>query len=126
MDDDLGRFASLQSLCNLTRPEKSLLLRAPLGREAGGLALCESAVFETADDPDYQAMLKQITDASQRHQQEKRFDMDGFRPLPSYVREMKRFGILAVDLPNDAPIDVYATEQAYWQSLWYRATPDSE
>ena len=51
----------------------------------------------------------------------KRFDMPGFRPRRGYVREMKRYGILPADTPLDAAIDVYATDQAYWRSLWYRA-----
>ena len=49
--------------------------------------------------------------------------MPGFRPLPSYVREMKRYGILPKDLAADADIDVYATDRAYWRSLWYK--PDA-
>jgi len=53
----------------------------------------------------------------------KRFDMQGFRPLPSYVREMRRYGILPKDPPEDVEIDVYATDQAYWRSLWYK--PDA-
>jgi hypothetical protein len=119
-----GRSRTPQSLCNLTRPQKSLLLRAPLGRAAGGLALCESAVFETADDPDYQAILKQITEASQRHQQEKRFDLEGFRPNDHYTIQMQRFGVLPQALVHDEPIDVYAVDEAYWQTFWYRGSKD--
>jgi len=33
---------------------------------------------------------------------------------------MKRYGVLPRDLPADAPIDVYATDRRYWQSLWHR------
>jgi hypothetical protein len=33
---------------------------------------------------------------------------------------MKRYGILPADQPDDAAVDVYATDRAYWQSLWYR------
>jgi len=69
-----------QSLCNLTRPEKSLLLRAPLSGQSGGLGLCEPTVFSDTDDPDYQTMLAAILDAAGRHQETKRFDMPGFRP----------------------------------------------
>ena len=39
---------------------------------------------------------------------------------PHSVREMKQYGILPKDLPADAPIDVYANDRAYWQSLWYK------
>jgi hypothetical protein len=33
---------------------------------------------------------------------------------------MKRYGILPAHLPDDAPIDVYAADRAYWQSHWHR------
>ena len=33
---------------------------------------------------------------------------------------MQRFGILPKDLPPDAPVDPYKTDQAYWRSVWYR------
>jgi hypothetical protein len=46
--------------------------------------------------------------------------MPGFRPRAEYVRQMKRFGILPDDLPDAAPIAVYATDQSYWRSLWFR------
>jgi hypothetical protein len=35
---------------------------------------------------------------------------------------MQRFGILAPDLGANAVIDVYATDQKYWRSLWWRPT----
>jgi hypothetical protein len=47
--------------------------------------------------------------------------MPGFKPNEHYVREMKRYGVLpeSFDLAND-PIDVYATDDAYWRSMWHR------
>jgi hypothetical protein len=34
---------------------------------------------------------------------------------------MKRFGILPEALnPAQGPIDVYATDQAYWKSFWFQ------
>jgi hypothetical protein len=44
--------------------------------------------------------------------------MPGFRPPAMYVREMQRFGILPRAAGEDQRIDVYATDQAYWRSLW--------
>ncbi len=43
------------------------------------------------------------------------------RPSPNYIREMKRYGVLPEDfqLGRD-PIDVYALDEAYWQTLWHR------
>jgi hypothetical protein len=110
---------SLESLTNLDRPEKSLLLSALLARHAGGLGLCEKAVFADSSDPGYQQLLAAINASAEKLRSRKRFDMRDFRPNEHYIREMQRFGILPSELgPND-PIDVYATDQAYWRSFWY-------
>jgi hypothetical protein len=50
---------------NLTHPEKSLMLTAPLSTQAGGRGLCRNEdgapqVFKDTADPDYQAMLRAI------------------------------------------------------------------
>ncbi len=109
---------------NLTRPEKSLLLLAPLSREAGGYGLCKApekaAVFASKDDPGYQALLAMIQAGQSKLREIKRFDMPGFKPRPEYVREMQRYGVLpkTFDLTRDA-IDVYEVDRRYWQSLWY-------
>jgi len=51
------------------------------------------------------------------------FHVPDFRPNKHYVREMKRFGILPAEFdPAADPIDVYATDRAYWRSFWYRPT----
>ena len=143
----------LQAPLNLTRPEKSLLLLAPLARKTGGLGLCKSkapaakprpwkprttddeldeilaernkkppdaAVFADATDRDYHALLAAVRAAKTHLDRIKRFDMPGFRPNVHYIREMTRYGVLPPTLgPND-PIDVYAADQAYWRSFWYR------
>jgi hypothetical protein len=113
---------------NLSRPEKSLFLLAPLAESAGGYSLCKPKgngkprpVFANAEEADYQALLKAVC-ASQAHLERiGRFDMPDFRPNRHYIREMKFYGILPSDLGPDAPIDVYATDRAYWESLWYKA-----
>jgi len=115
-----GNARPPQSLCNLSRPEKSLLLRAPLAREAGGLGRCKPAVFSGSDDPDYRQMLSRIVAASRKHHAQKRFDMDGFLPNVYYFRKMQSYGILPAGLSPDEPIDVYATDSAYWKSFWYQ------
>lgn len=104
-----------QALCNLTRPEKSLLLRAPLAKSAGGLERCGQAVFAHAGDPAYRAMRERIEIAAQRHAAEKRFDLPGFRPNDYYIRALQRYGALPADLAPDAPVDPYAADRAYWQ-----------
>jgi hypothetical protein len=113
----LGEAPLHQGLCDLDRPEKSLLLRAPLGKGAGGLQLCGRPVLADRGDPDYREMLAAIEDALQRLAQHKRFDMAGFRPHPSYVREMQYFGVLPRRLPDDGPVDTYAADRAYWKTF---------
>ncbi|MHB8970284.1 MAG: HzsA-related protein [Pirellulaceae bacterium] len=122
--DDVRRRWSRDLFYNLSYPEKSVLLRAPLAKQAGGFAACGTLVFADTADPDYQKILAAIQDAQARLQQILRFDMPGFRPRAEYVREMKRYGILPADQPDDVAVDVYATDRAYWQSLWYRADSD--
>jgi hypothetical protein len=119
--NDIRRRWSRDLFYNLSRPEKSLLLLAPLAKGVGGLERCGKPVFSHTSDPDYQAVLRTIRDAKRHLDEIKRFDMPGFRPRAEYVREMKRFGILPSDLSDGAAIDVYATERAYWQSLWHKA-----
>ncbi len=114
-----GRDRTPQSLCNLTRPDKSLLLRAPLARAAGGLGLCSPVVFSSTEDPDYQRIRSAIVTASDEHHRTKRFDMPGFRPNDHYIHQMQQYGVLPKELPRAGPVDVYETDQAYWRSFWY-------
>jgi len=106
--------------CNLSRPEKSHLLLAPLAKKAGGLGLCKKEVFADTNDPLYQALLKSIQGGHDRLVEGKRFDMPGFRPNPNYIREMQRFGFLPKDLRPDQPIDIYSVDRAYWDSFNYQ------
>lgn len=117
---------------NLTHPDKSLMLSGPLSRAAGGHGTCrekdrpagEGAVFTTTEDPDYQAILAMCRAGQRRLDEVKRFDMPGFKPRSEWVGEMKRMGILPSELDAaQTPIDVYATERAYWNSLHYQPKP---
>jgi hypothetical protein len=126
-------YVARHLIYNLTRPEKSLVLLAPLSSRAGGYGLCKDkegtsfkteAVFADTRDPGYQTILALCVAGKEYLDTIKRFDMPGFRPRPAYVREMKRYGIVPEHLANDARIDVYATDRAYWQSLWYNPNPD--
>ncbi len=118
------RFSS-HAVYNLTRPEKSMLLLAPLSREDGGYGLCGKDVLSGTGDPAYQAILASINEAQRELGQMKRFDMPGFVPRYAWVREMKRFGILPPDHDPAQPVDYYAVEREYWESLWYRPTRDT-
>ena len=118
-NDPVARF-SPNILLNFTRPLRSPLLLGPLARSAGGFGSC-GEVFNDTQDPDYQVLLSAIQRVKADLDAEPRFATPGFKPNPQYVREMKKYGILppAFDLAQDS-LDVFATDQQYWQSLWYR------
>jgi hypothetical protein len=112
---------------NLTHPDQSLMLLAPLAKAAGGWGLCHEpgstnrvAVFNETNDSDYAALKAMCVTGKERLEQIKRFDMANFRPRQDWVREMKRYGILAAEMKSDEQVDVYAVEKKYWESLWYR------
>ncbi len=114
-----GNARPPQSLCNLTRPDKSLMLRAPLARDAGGLGWCSADVFADTDDLGYQALLAAIVEAADQLAEAKRFDMPGFRPNAYYLRQMQQYGILPADPDADEAIDFREIERAYWRSFHY-------
>lgn len=108
-------------LFNLSRPEKSLFLKAPLAKEAGGFGMGKDgkAVFKSTDDPDYKILLAMIQDGKDVLEKVKRFDMKGFRPPKPYLREMMRYGVLPAtfDIDNE-PVDPYALDRRYWALDW--------
>ncbi len=105
--------------------EQSLLLLAPLSKEAGGLGKCKDektpAVFADKEDPDYIALkgeIEKIRDVCYPggfHWQ------PGFRPLEMYYREMKRYGVLAPDVDSSTPLDPFEVDQKYYE-LFYPET----
>jgi hypothetical protein len=107
-------------LYNLTRPEKSLQLLAPLARAAGGYGLC-GEVFTGTNDADWLALLGGIRETKTHLDAITRFNQPNFRPEPEYLREMRRYGILPEHQSATAPVNVYEIDRRYWQSLWYRA-----
>ena len=118
-NDPVARL-SPNVLLNFTRPEFSALLLGPLAKSAGGYGSC-GEVFKDTKDADFQAMLGAIRRAKADLDREPRFGTPGFKPNRQYVREMKRFGTLpaSFDLAKDA-IDVFATDQTYWRSMWHQ------
>jgi hypothetical protein len=125
--DDPRLNTSRHIVFNLSRPEKSLILLAPLAESAGGWGLCRdpaadapAPVFAGTGDPDYRKLLAFCTAGKDRLDEIKRFDMPGFKPRADWVREMKRYGVLPPDCDPHMPLDVYEVERRYWESLWYR------
>ncbi len=120
----LPRRMSNHLVFNLTRPEKSLILLAPLSKAAGGYGICrkeDRPVFADTDDADFKALLGLVHESKALLDRNMRFDMPGFRPSLHYVRNMKDYGILPKSLnPRENRIDPYKTDQEYWSSFWYR------
>ena len=122
---------SRHRLFDLTNPAQSLLLMAPLSEAAGGcndpkktkdgktIPRC-AKVFKATSDPDYKAILALCAAGKKNLETIKRFDMPDFKPRPGYIREMKRYGCLPAtyDRQKD-PIDTYAVDRKYFESLWY-------
>jgi hypothetical protein len=125
---------------NLDDPAKSPLLLAPLAKDAGGWGVCKgsttqtakdktatsapagsiAAVFANTNDPDYQKLLKAIQGGRDQLLEIKRFDMPDFQPSRNYIREMKRYGILPLDLdPTKTRVDPYKTDELYFRSFWH-------
>ncbi|MCF7973326.1 MAG: hypothetical protein K9N55_05895 [Phycisphaerae bacterium] len=123
---------------NLSKPEKSPLLLAPLARDAGGWGTCRARsqskeqtreagkLFEDTDNSDYQAILAYVEEGKRSLERNKRWDMPGFKPHPYYVREMKRYGILpeTFSLEHETDIDVFEIDRRYWESSWYYPNHD--
>jgi len=117
ISDNDARYSRLL-LFNLSHPEQSRLLTAPLAQSAGGKGKCERVVFESADDPDYQTLLAGIHRAVRYIEEESnRYTMRPFVPHHSYAREMVRFGVLPSDHDLKSPIDPFTTDRRYWELM---------
>ena len=81
-------------------------------------------MFRTTADPDYLKLLGCMKDYQAALEQTTRFDMASFRPHPTYISEMQRYGILPNSINSvEEPIDVYAADRAYWDSFHEQLQP---
>ena len=62
----------------MLKPENNNFMLAPLAKEAGGTGLCQEAVFESKDDPDYQKLLEVFLPIQELLQHRPRADMPNF------------------------------------------------
>lgn len=116
-DDPMTKYSG-HILVNMTHPQDSPLILAPLSKSAGGWGCC-GEVFADQSDPDYQRILKSLEEGKKQADQRPRYGTPGFRPNRQYIREMKKYGVLAPDFdPDQSPIDIFAADQAYWRTYW--------
>lgn len=124
--EELPRRFSHHRVYNLTRPEKSLILLAPLAKSAGGYGICHAdddrPIFAVKSDPDYVALLQLVQESKTLLDADPRFDQPDFLPSTHYIRAMQTYGILPRSLdPQTARVDPYETDRAYWRSFWHQA-----
>lgn len=116
-DEDL-RF-SAHVLLNMSRPQYSPLLLAPLPADEGGWGMC-AYQFKDKEDPKYQGLLAVMQQRKKQYDQRPRYGTAQFKPNPQYIRELKRFGVLPPSFdPARDPIDVFDADQDYWRLFWY-------
>ena len=124
--------SSRHFLFNLSRPELSLIVLAPLSPKAGGMGMClrdrqtgkvekQIEVFRSTDDPDYKTLRAMVQAGKARLEETGRFDMPTFRPPMPYIREMQRYGVLPATIKPGDKVDCYAADRAYWKSFWWPA-----
>lgn len=121
--DDKRLLRSRHLVFNLSRPEQSLVLLAPLSKEKGGYGLCKQTdgtpaqVFTDQGDTGYRAILAMCEAGKRRLETIKRFDMPGFRPPAPYVREMVRYRVLSEFPAPEFAVDPYQCDRDYWRSF---------
>ena len=126
LDLTMDKPSTRNDAVNLTRPEKALLLLAPLDKNAGGLGYCRKgkgshAVYKSKSDPGYKALLDYMNVLKKAQDNNKRYNMPGFKPNGHYIQNMKRYGIIPADYdPKTQEIDVFKTDRDYWESVRWK------
>jgi hypothetical protein len=120
-DDPLARFGR-DIVLNLSRPEMSPLLLAPLAKDAGGWQTC-GTVFADRRDPDYRKLLASLRKSKEEMNKPPRYGTPEWTPNRQYLREMKKFGVLPAHTKDR--IDPFAVDQRYWQLLQREALGNS-
>jgi hypothetical protein len=108
----------------LSKPEMSLLLRAPLAKSAGGLGLCSKskdgsgAVFPDKSDPDYRKILEEINKSAVRYKPGSDWYGTDFKPNSDYIWHMKKYGVLPKNWVYDNKTDWYKLDLKYFDHLY--------
>jgi hypothetical protein len=133
---------------NMTHPEKSLMLLAPLSKDAGGYGLCRKRdasskfrrapknppeappanVFTSKDDPDYQALLGELQKASGFLHEKRYFKYaEQWRPIDSVLNQMVYYGVLPEGYQWDPEtFDPWAIDQRYYELFYPPLVPHEQ
>jgi len=113
---------------NLTHPEFSQMLTAPLAKKAGGIQLCTAEaggpVFKDKSDPDYQAMLKALQKGHLTLLADPRVDMPEARKPKNLEKALAKVVVNNWRTRTDGWISKNATYKA--SSIIKRWTTDPE
>lgn len=137
-----GRYSRFE-IFDLSYPELSKAVRAPLSRAAGGLGVCEEKsgkpVFTSVEDEDYLAILNAIKRGRQYIlEEDNRPEMlipsenngrdcpQKYVPRWPYLREMIRYGLLPYDADPNASYNPYELDEIYWESLHYKVPQSAD
>ncbi len=135
------RARDLDYMFNMEHPEQSLMLLAPLPKDAGGYGLClqrdsrskykrlpkdfkleadPANIFESRDDPNYKALLQQLKEMSAHLKKRATFPhAEKWRPVGDYIRAMKLYGVLPENYNwEQHPIDPFKIDEHYY-SIFY-------
>ena len=113
------------TLYNLTDPDDSIFLRAPLDKSAGGYGWCKDkngnpvSVFKDKSDPDYQLVRNEIVNTMERQKKYGRIEMPNYQPKPYYTHWMKRFGVLPKGYKDGDKVNFYDLDESYWKTFWW-------
>ena len=64
----------------IVNPQMNAFMLAPLAKDAGGSGACGKAIFASAADPDYQALLRVFEPVLAQLRTRPRTDMPGAKP----------------------------------------------
>ena len=136
MSEDGGRY-NRHLIFDLSWPEQSKIVRAPLAKEAGGLGVCQAksgkVIFADKNDKDYQTILAAVARGRKFILEEcPRFCMSyssvnngpdcpqRFFARPEYIHHMIQYGVLPENFDPKTSVDPFELDQKYWKSLWYQ------
>ena len=108
---------SSEAVFNLTFPENSAVLCAPLDAKAGGRAGKggHPTIFKSRADPRYQTVLKAVQKAKNFvDSQNPRYDSPNYKPRGAYLRAMKRYGIIGGE--NAENFSAIECDKKYWDA----------